>query len=229
MSLREIVLDTETTGLRPEEGHRIVEIGCIELVNHLPTGRTFQTYLNPDRLMEAGATAVSGITDEMLRDKPRFPEMARGFLDFLSTSPLVIHNAAFDMGFVNHELRLAGFPLLLPERAIDTVGMARQKFPGSPASLDALCKRFNIDLSERAKHGALLDARLLASVYLELIGGRQPHLALAGEGDEGFGGLRSGPARAPRPVPLAPLITPEEEAAHAAFVADLGPKALWKS
>jgi DNA polymerase-3 subunit epsilon len=228
MSLREIVLDTETTGLRPEEGHRIVEIGCIELVNHLPTGRTFQTYLNPERSMEAGATAVSGITDDMLRDKPRFPEMARGFLDFLSTSPLVIHNAAFDMGFVNHELRLAGFPLLLPERAIDTVAMARQKFPGSPASLDALCKRFNVDLSERVKHGALLDARLLACVYLELIGGRQPHLALAGEDDEGLAGLRGGPARAPRPAPLAPLITAEEEAAHAAFVLDLGPKAIWK-
>lgn len=222
--MREIVLDTETTGLKPEEGHRIVEIGCIELVNHVQTGRTFRAFLNPERLMEAKASEISGITDDMLVGQPLFAEIAQTLIDFLGDAPIVAHNAPFDMGFLNAEFSRAGFPTLPPERAIDTVMIARRKYPGAPASLDALCKRFNIDLSERVKHGALLDARLLADVYLELCGGRQFGLSLQTELD-GATRVRSRP---PRPQPLAPLITPEEEAAHAAFIDAFKTTAMWK-
>ena len=179
--IREIALDTETTGLKPEDGHRIVELGCLELLNHMPTGRTLHFYFDPERPMDPDATRVSGITDEMLRGKPFFADLAQPFLDFIADAPLVIHNAAFDMGFLNAELTRAGLEPLLPERAIDTLLMARRKFPGAPASLDALCRRFNIDLSERTTHNALLDCKLLAEVYLELVGGRQPGLGLAAE------------------------------------------------
>lgn len=173
---REIVLDTETTGLDPKNGHKIVEIGCIELINHLPTDRHFHIYLNPEREMEEAAMRIHGITNEFVLDKPLFKDVVKDFLEFIEDSPLVIHNAPFDMKFINAELGWAGHKRLPMQRAIDTLIMARQKFPGAPASLDALCKRFDIDKSSRVKHGALIDSDLLAKVYLELIGGRQPDL-----------------------------------------------------
>ena len=227
--IREIALDTETTGLKPEDGHRIVELGCLELLNHMPTGRTLHFYFDPERPMDPDATRVSGITDEMLRGKPFFADLAPQFLDFIADAPLVIHNAAFDMGFLNAELTRAGLEPLLPERAIDTLLMARRKFPGAPASLDALCKRFGIDLSERTRHGALLDAGLLAQVYLELCGGRQPGLVLAVETQARF--ATSAPAaaeRRARPAPLPSRLTGAEAEAHAAFVAALKGEAIWK-
>ncbi len=178
--MREIVLDTETTGFEPSEGHRIVEIGAVELFNHVPTGKTYHQYLNPDRPMPPEAFEVHGLGDDFLRDKPRFAQVAQAFLDFVGAeSRLVIHNAAFDMKFLNAELNWAGLPTLPSDRALDTVALARRKFPGSPASLDALCRRFGIDNAAREKHGALLDSELLAEVYLELIGGRQPDFALS--------------------------------------------------
>ncbi|MBN8544029.1 MAG: DNA polymerase III subunit epsilon [Alphaproteobacteria bacterium] len=179
--MREIVLDTETTGLDPYSGHRVVEIGCVELINHIRTGNHFQTYLNPERDMPPEAERVHGLSSSFLSDKPLFKTIAASFLEFIGDSPLVIHNAAFDMKFINAELESAGFAALDMSRALDTVLMARQKFPGQPASLDALCKRFNIDLSTRTKHGALLDSELLADVYLELRGGRQAVLSLKEE------------------------------------------------
>lgn len=226
--MREIVLDTETTGFEPAEGHRIVEIGAIELLNHLPTGRTFHRYMNPDRSMPAEAFAVHGLGDDFLRDKPRFAEIAAAFLDFIGTeSRLVIHNAAFDMKFLNAELGWLSLPQIAADRAVDTVAMARRKFPGSPASLDALCRRFGIDNSVREKHGALLDSELLAEVYLELVGGRQPDLVLSGAAEVSRPG-DTGPWRPlPRPAPLPSRLTETEKAAHAAFVTALGPTAIW--
>lgn len=228
--MREIVLDTETTGFEPSEGHRIVEIGAVELFNHMPTGRTFHVYLNPERPMPREAFEVHGLGDDFLRDKPLFRQEAQNFLDFVGDAKLVIHNASFDMKFLNWELRSHGFPLLPNDRAIDTLMIARSKFPGSPASLDALCRRFGIDNSMREKHGALLDSEILAEVYLELIGGRQPDLVLAPAQPT----ARSGPAQAdtgwrprPRPAPLPPRLTAEEAAAHEAFVAKLGDGAIW--
>lgn len=176
--MREISLDTETTGLDPYSGHRIVEIGCVEMMNHVKTGNHFHTYLNPERNMPEEAERIHGLSIEFLQNKPLFREIADAFIEFLQDSPLVIHNAAFDMKFINAELEKLGHPSISMERTIDTVVMARQKFPGQPANLDALCKRFNIDLSARTKHGALLDAELLADVYLELRGGRQEKLGL---------------------------------------------------
>ncbi|MFN4163276.1 MAG: DNA polymerase III subunit epsilon [Ferrovibrio sp.] len=220
--MREVVLDTETTGFNPQDGDRVVEIGCIELVNHVPTGRHYHVYINPERAMPEEAFKVHGISDEFLKDKPLFADVARQFCDFIGEDPLVIHNAAFDIGFLNAELaRLEGFPHIAMERAIDTVRIARAKFPGAQASLDALCKRFNIDNSARTKHGALLDAELLAEVYLELIGGRQQGLGLAGM-DAGGQAMATtpmarGPARPSRPHEA----SAEELAAHAAFVAKL--------
>lgn len=177
--MREIVLDTETTGLDPLTGHRIVEIGCVELFNHISTGNVFHAYLNPERDMPTEAAMVHGLTEEFLADKPVFAEKVDDFLTFIADTPLVIHNAAFDMNFINAELTRCGYKRLPMERATDTVMMARKMFPGAPASLDALCKRFSVDLSSRKLHGALLDAQLLAEVYLELRGGRQPDLAIA--------------------------------------------------
>ncbi|MCY1126426.1 DNA polymerase III subunit epsilon [Frigidibacter sp. RF13] len=230
--MREIVLDTETTGFEPAEGHRIVEIGAVELYNHVATGRTYHQYINPDRAMPPEAFEVHGLGDDFLRDKPRFAEIGAAFLDFIGMdSQLVIHNAAFDMKFLNAELNWAKLPTLGPERALDTVALARRKFPGSPASLDALCRRFGIDNSAREKHGALLDSELLAEVYLELIGGRQPDFGLstmdqkAGDG----AGAESATWTAPRrSAPLPPRITEEEAAAHRAFVEGLGDRSLWK-
>ena len=228
--MREIVLDTETTGFEPSEGHRLVEIGAVELFNHLPTGQTFHQYLNPQRMMPKEAFQVHGLGDDFLRDKPLFPSIARAFLDFIGDAKLVIHNAAFDMKFLNAELEQAGLPPLPWARAIDTLAIARARFPGSPATLDALCRRFGVDNSRREKHGALLDSEILAEVYLELIGGRQPDLVLAP--------TRTTPAKTaqaeadwrprPRPAPLPPRLTADETAAHQAFLAKLGDASLWK-
>ena len=179
--MREVVLDTETTGLDPFSGHRVVEIGCIELINHVRTGNYFHTYLNPERDMPREAEAVHGLSIDFLKDKPKFAEIAGSFLEFIGEDPLVIHNAAFDIKFLNAELAVAKRHEIDFDRAIDTVLIARKKFPGQPASLDALCKRFNIDLTARTKHGALLDSELLADVYLELLGGRQSSLGLVAD------------------------------------------------
>jgi DNA polymerase III subunit epsilon len=231
--MREIVLDTETTGLDPADGHRIVEIGALELFNHIPTGRTYHQYINPERPMPKEAFDIHGIGDDALRDKPVFARIAGAFLDFIADAPLVIHNAAFDMKFLNAELKAAGQQPLSFARATDTVMIARQKFPGSPASLDALCRRFGVDNSGREKHGALLDSELLAEVYLELIGGRQPDLVLNQTAAAGPA-TDPGPDAAiwrpgPRHAPLEPRLTPEEFAAHAAFVEGMGDIAIWKS
>ncbi|HBU13813.1 MAG: DNA polymerase III subunit epsilon [Rhodobacteraceae bacterium GWE1_64_9] len=228
--MREIVLDTETTGFEPSEGHRIVEIGAVELLNHLPTGRTFHVYLNPQRPMPKEAFEVHGLGDDFLRDKPLFRQEAQNFLDFVGTSKMIIHNAAFDMKFLNWELRTHGFPTLPNDQALDTVAMARRKFPGSPASLDALCRRFGIDNSMREKHGALLDSEILAEVYLELIGGRQPDLVLASApAVRQIVDTTADPSWRPRPRPsaLPPRLTEEETAAHQAFVAKMGDSAIW--
>jgi DNA polymerase-3 subunit epsilon len=215
--MREIVLDTETTGLDPADGHRIVEIGCIELLNHVPTGRDFHRYVNPERAMDADAFAVHGITDEMLDGKPRFAEVVDELLAFLGDGRLVIHNAEFDLRFLNHELKLAGRPPLACGHE-DTLALARRRFPGAPASLDALCRRFAIDLSERDKHGALLDCRLLAAVYLELVGGREPTLdVVLDPGAIGSTLIIARPHRAARPHEP----SPEERAAHEAMLTRL--------
>lgn len=228
--IREIVFDTETTGFDPATGDRVVEIGAVELINHLPTGNHFHVYLNPDRSMPAEAMAVHGLSDEFLRDKPRFSDVVNEFLSFIGPDArMIAHNAEFDFRFLNAELRRCGKPPLQPSRALDTAAMARQKFPGAPASLDALCRRFGVDNSGRDLHGALLDSELLAEVYLELIGGRQPDLVLdapAAETEAGATVLVMTPRRA-RPMPLPPRITEAEAEAHAAFVARMGEKALW--
>lgn len=230
--MREIVLDTETTGFKPEEGHRLVEIGCLELVNLIPTGRTFHKYLNPERDVPPDAARVHGLTTEFLADKPKFAEVVDGFLEFIADAPLVIHNATFDMSFINAELLWSGRKPLPKTRAVDTLTMARQKFPGAPASLDALCKRFGVDNSGRKFHGALLDSELLAEVYLELKGGRQTGLALAAETKAAATAIinpvegpppRRRAARPPRPH--AP--TEDELAAHGAMVASMK-AAIWK-
>ncbi len=217
--MREIVLDTETTGLDPAAGHRIVEIGAVELVNHLPTGRVRQIYINPERDMPPEAFAVHGLSAEFLAAKPVFAAIAADFLDFIGDATLIIHNAEFDLKFLNAELARLEKPALPAARAVDTVGMARRKFPGAQASLDALCRRFQIDLSDRALHGALKDARLLAEVYLELIGGRQADLALNAAAAAAVVGVPAAarPQRPPRPH--AP--SPDEEAAHARFLEKL--------
>lgn len=227
--MREIVLDTETTGFDPESGDRIVEIGCVELLNHVPTGETYHQYINPERGMPQEAFAVHGLGDEFLADKPKFREIGQAFADFIGDAKLVIHNASFDIKFLNAELRWMGLPEIPWERAIDTLAMARQKFPGSPATLDALCRRFNIDNSNRTLHGALLDSEILAEVYLELIGGRQPDFALSASSNRGkTAGAETGDWRPqPRPTPLPSRLTPEEASAHAEFVASLGDNTLW--
>jgi len=228
--MREIVLDTETTGLDPASGHRVVEIGCVELFNHLPTGRVFHKYLNPERDMPEEAFKVHGLSEEFLSTQPLFADVAQEFVDFVGNDLLVIHNAEFDMKFLNWELKIQGRPQMPMEQSIDTVKMARKKFPGSPANLDALCRRFGIDNSARDKHGALLDAELLAEVYLELIGGREPGLSLLGKGGngarpEGQAISAETPKREARPPrPHAP--TEEELEAHKAFLGKLK-KAIW--
>lgn len=230
---REIVLDTETTGMDPADGHRIIEIGCVELFNHLPTGKVWHHYINPEREVDAGAVAVHGIKTEFLKDKPTFGELVGDFLDFIDGATLVIHNAEFDVKFLNAELKTFGFPSLKLADVVDTLMMARKKYPGSPANLDALCRRFNIDLSGRELHGALLDAQLLAAVYLELLGGRQHGLGLASSAlssstgkasgsTEGMTQSREKPYREPR------IFAPsaDEEALHQKMVEGLK-GALW--
>ncbi|MZR29780.1 DNA polymerase III subunit epsilon [Sneathiella litorea] len=211
--MREIVLDTETTGFEPSEGDRIVEIGCIELFNHIPTGETYHRYLNPERDMPDAAFKVHGLSAEFLRGHKVIAEEIDGFLEFIGEDPLVIHNAQFDMKFLNAELALLGRPTLPMTRSIDTVSMARRKFPGAQANLDALCRRFGIDNSARTKHGALLDAELLAEVYLELIGGRQRGLSLEDSNADIVTSVAA-ETRAPRPHEASEA----ERAAHAAFV-----------
>ncbi len=218
--MREIVVDTETTGLDPAKGDRIVEIACVELMNHVPTGRSFQCYLNPKRDMPIEAFNVHGLSTEFLADKPEFHEKAPEFLEFIGEDQLVIHNAEFDLKFLNAELRAIKAALIPYTRVVDTLAMARRKFPGSPASLDALCKRFAIDTTHRVKHGALLDADLLAQVYVELIGGRQPGLELAASVSISVTQTTIVAAQTRRePRPHAP--SPEELAAHEAFVKTL--------
>lgn len=227
--MREIVLDTETTGFDPETGDRIVEIGAVELFNHMPTGKVYHQYINPERSMPAGAFEVHGLGDDFLRDKPLFSTIGQAFLDFIGDSHLVIHNASFDIKFLNAELKWIKLPLIPWERAIDTLAIARKKFPGSPASLDALCRRFGIDNTSRTLHGALLDSEILAEVYLELIGGRQPGLVLSGSTKKSGSTEEEGNWRPrPRPTALPSRLTENETAAHSAFVDKLGDDALWK-
>jgi DNA polymerase-3 subunit epsilon len=227
--MREIVLDTETTGFDPESGDRIVEIGALELIHHVPTGKSFHQYINPERDMPQSAFQVHGLSQEFLSDKPVFADVAETFLDFAGDAPLVIHNAAFDMKFLNAELGWIGRETMPMGRAVDTLLIARRKYPGAPASLDALCRRFGVDASERTLHGALLDAQLLAEVYLELVGGREPGLTLIEDDDSPAAQGGDSARRAPRPRPLAPRLTDGEREAHAAFIATLGANALWNS
>jgi len=230
--MREIVLDTETTGISPRDGHRIIEIGALELMHHLPTGEKLHIYINPERDIDDGAVAVHGLTSAFLSDKPLFAEIVDEFLSFIGDAPLVIHNASFDMGFINAELDKIQHPPLPMDRAIDTLAMARKKFPGAQANLDALCRRFEIDNSQRDLHGALVDADLLASVYVELLGGRQPGLSLGAENKNDTAAVAIDAEQASsmlqidrdkkpvRPIrPHAP--TAEETAAHDAFLAKL--------
>ncbi len=230
--MREIVLDTETTGMDPATGDRLVEIGCVELVNQMPTGKVFQKYLNPERDVPAEAVAVHGLTAEFLKNHPVFTEIVAEFLDFIGDDRLVIHNAEFDMKFVNAELERAGFRAISMLRVTDTLFVARQKFPGAPASLDALCRRFNVDLTEREKHGALLDAELLAKVYLELIGGRQRGLGLGAQSDDGIisgaGSVRLSTLQKQKHRPLRSFQpTAEELTAHETLLGKIT-KPLWK-
>ena len=225
--LREIVFDTETTGLDPLGGDRLIEVGCVEIVNRIPTGREFHSYLNPERGIHPEAVAVHGLTAEFLKDKPLFRDIVEGFLGFIDDAPLVAHNATFDLGFLNAELERAARPPLPADRIVDTLALARRRHPAGPNSLDALCKRYGIDLSQRTKHGALLDSTLLASVYVELLGERQAMLHLSGQGSgDGAVRARAGKARQ-RPVELVPRLDTAAEAAHRQFVESLGANALW--
>ncbi|MBV9218148.1 MAG: DNA polymerase III subunit epsilon [Methylobacteriaceae bacterium] len=223
--MREIVLDTETTGLDPADGHRVVEIGCVEVLNCIPTGQIFHRYLNPERDMPADALKVHGLSGDFLADKPRFAEIIDEFLDFLGDARLVVHNAEFDLRFLNAELARPQRPPLGMDRVLDTLALARRRHPGQPNSLDALCARYGIDASRRTTHGALLDAEILAEVYAELAGGRQTSLRLgtiAGIAQKVLvHGLRQ------RPAPLTSRLTQLEAAAHAAFVATFESAPLW--
>jgi DNA polymerase III subunit epsilon len=224
--MREIVLDTETTGLDPYQGHRIVEIGCIELVNRIPSGATYHVYLNPERDMPAEAEAVHGLSREFLSDKQLFAEIADDFVAFVGDAKLVIHNAGFDLAFLNAELDRVQRPTLGRERAIDTLTLARRRHPGGPNKLDDLCVRYGIDNSRRTKHGALLDAELLAEVYAELVGGRQARLGLVRETTVAASMVAN--AARVRPAPLPPQLSQAECDAHRKFVATLGASAVWR-
>ena len=225
--IREIVLDTETTGLSHAEGDRLVEIGCVELINHIPSGEHFHIYLNPQRSMPEEAFRVHGLSAEFLSDKPLFKDKAEEFRSFIDDSKLIIHNAPFDMGFLNAELVRAGFSILGNE-VLDTVMLARKKHPGARVSLDALCKHYGIDNSRRALHGALLDSEILAEVYLELIGGKQVSLALMAEAEsDGSDALATRIAALPRPVALPSRVTAIEAEAHEAFIGKMGESAIW--
>lgn len=226
---REIVLDTETTGIDPRQGHRMIEIGCIEIEDLMPTGRTFHRFINPERLIDPDAIRVHGITDEKVRDAPVFRLIAEELLEFCADAPLIAHNAAFDRGFINHELGLCGHPELHESRWVDTLRLAQTRFPGMANSLDALCRRFKISLVERTLHGALIDARLLADVYLELKGGRERALDLgSGVAARAMVAAAASGGHGDRPRPLAPRSTDEERAAHLAFLrANLKDLSLW--
>lgn len=227
--MREIIFDTETTGLSPAGGDRLVEIGCIEMVGRVETGRTFHAYFNPDRFMPSEAEAVHGLSDIFLSDKPRFAERVEELLEFIEDSPLVAHNASFDFGFLNNELTLCGRPLVAMDRMVDTLVMARAKHPGAKHSLDALCTRFGVDRTQRVKHGALLDAQLLAQVYVELTGGRQIGLGLMAEQAQTLIVSGSAPAEAERVrrEPRAHAPTEEEIARHREFVSKIA-NPLWE-
>ena len=228
--MREVVLDTETTGLDPKNGDRIVEIGAIELFNHMPTGHYFHKYLNPDRSMPQEAFAVHGLSDDFLKGKPRFIDIMDEFISFIGDAKMVIHNASFDMSFLNAELKRAGGETYSDQQAIDTLLIARKKFPGAQNSLDALCRRFSIDNSGREKHGALLDSELLSDVYLELIGGRQPGLVLRtdkGRNLEQYDTPRRD-IRKKRKTELKSLLTDIEKANHEEFLKTLGVDSVWK-
>jgi len=241
--MRELVLDTETTGFDPESGDRIVEIGALELWNHMPTGETYHVYINPERHMPAGAFGVHGIGPDILeppqkpeagqvtlRDKPLFKDVAQGFIDFVRGDRMVIHNASFDMKFLNAELRWLGMKELPMSQSLDTLAIARKKFPGSPASLDALCRRFGINNTARTLHGALLDSEILAEVYLELIGGKQPDFGLStgSAGKSGGNADSSGDWRpSKRSTPLPSRLSEAEKKAHAEFVSGMGDNAVW--
>lgn len=225
--IREIVLDTETTGFEPENGDRIAEIGCVELINYIPTGKTLQLYINPERPMPAEATAIHGLTDNFLKNKPVFSQVYSEFMEFIGDARLVIHNAEFDMKFINAELRTVGHPPIDWNRVTDTVAMARKKFPGSPANLDALCRRFNIDSSERVFHGALLDSELLAEVYLELLGGRQHGLLEEPASEEARAAAKTKVIRKFR-EPRTHMASNDELKAHQELLEKLN-NALWLS
>ncbi len=223
--MREIVLDTETTGLDPASGHRVVEIGAVEISNLIPTGRVFHVYINPERDMPEEAFRVHGLSAEFLSGKQKFSEIVAGFIEFIETSPLVIHNAEFDTRFLNAEFALLGLPPFASDRIIDTLTMARRRHPGASNSLDALCARYGVDASRRDKHGALLDAGLLAEVYAELCGGRQAALSL--QSSSVAVTLEQGDLLQSRPAPLAPRLSDAEEAAHRDFIDRLGKAPIW--
>src|SRR5215469_17434958 len=225
--MREIVLDTETTGLDPLRGDRLVEVGCVELFNRMPTGQTFHRYMNPEREMSAEAFAVHGLSTEFLADKPFFQEVVEDFLTFIGDSPLVIHNASFDISFINAELDRIKRPAIPRDRLVDTLLLARRKHPGVSNRLDDLCSRYAIDNSRRTKHGALLDAELLAEVYVDLIGARQSQLILASEISEIRVSVSGEAPRRQRPIALVPRITDADCEAHRAFVVTLGEKPIW--
>ncbi len=224
--MREIVLDTETTGLDPFDGHRVVEIGCVELLNRIPTGASFHRYLNPERDMPEGAFKVHGLSVDFLKDKPLFVDVVEEFIEFIGDSVLIAHNASFDYGFLCAELDRCQRAALPRDRVIDTIALARRKHSAGPYSLDALCVRYGIDNSRRTKHGALLDAEILAEVYLELIGARQASLVLVEDMAISLGSAR--PAAAQRPILLPPRLTDEEALAHREFIATLGDESVWR-
>lgn len=226
--MREIVLDTETTGLDPFQGHRVVEIGCIELLNRIPTGQSFHRYLNPEREVPPEAVAIHGLSTEFLKDKPFFAEIVEDLIAFIGDAPIVAHNALFDLAFLNAELERADKLLVSRERMLDTLLLARRKYPGAPNRLDDLCARFAIDNSHRTKHGALLDAELLAEVYLELIGARQAQLVLVEMGAAATVASVGRAAAPVRPVVLAVRLSDDEREAHLAFIATLGENVIWR-
>jgi len=227
--MREIVLDTETTGLDPFDGHRLVEIGAVVLFNHMPTGETYHQYINPERSMPAEAFAVHGLGDEFLAKQPKFAEVADAFLDFVKDGTLVIHNAAFDMKFLNAELGWLNKSPLPTKGVVDTLAIARRRYPGSPASLDALCRKLGVSNANRTLHGALLDSEILAEVYLELMGGRQPDFGLSTQ-SSGANGRQAGAEwrPRPRPNPLPNRLTQAERDTHAQFVETMGDAAIWR-
>src|SRR5262245_16981391 len=225
--MREIVLDTETTGLDPLRGDRLVEVGCIEIFNRMPTGQTFHRYINPERDMPLEAFNVHGLSTEFLASKPLFAEIVEEMLEFIGDSPLVIHNASFDISFINAELERIKRPVILKERLVDTLLLARRKHPGVSNRLDDLCSRYSIYNSRRTQHGALLDAELLAEVYIDLIGARQSQLILAAESVDIRISVGGDAPRRQRQIPLVVRVTEEDRLAHRAFVATLGDKPIW--